>query len=718
MRVIQAPNPIWQRCFLLVLFWIVLFSNSVAAAPTDTVEVNAASPETPGASTRACPLDSSVVIAVIQHPASQEFPDVDGRRVVWQDARSGPADIYMADLDSGVVTNLTNTETWEAQPDLDGDVVIWKDGYNKIGIHGLDLASSQVFTVTEGHSGVSRPRLSDGTVVWADKRAGADDWNIYGYDVTARAEFVISDAPGNQQDPQIDGIYVVWWDDQERVFLYDLTTRQTTSITTTWSARLPDVSASDNLVVWQDYRNGNWDVYGYGLSSQTERALVTAPTDQEFPAIANGLVVFQSRTTAASWNVHLYSLAQKRSFPLTNNPNQQVNPSVDGTTIVWQDARNHQWDVYFAAWTGTPALTCESQEFALQVGSLPNRQIQLQWDSVGSASAYRIERASGITGIDWEPLAVVPAGVISYTDTPDELGESDWYRVIAAGKQGDFAYSLESYSSTIDNVPSPDELYLMTLINEARADPAIFGYPDYDPVPPLAFNPLIAYSARAHSQSILNSTFQIGHCDPAGRCPTERARAVGYRYNCGENLTTGDTGPEAMRSANRGFLDSEGHRNAMLADDFNEFGIGHTYDVEKGEPWRHGQITEVFCSDPALVTPAIPTGSVVPYTGTATTVFTYTANFYSAEEYVPSKAQVLIDGAAHDMALSSGRPWHGTYRYSARLAPGPDLDFTFRFEFGPGLTAWWPPESAPPLPEAPLPVYLPMLRSRPAASPP
>lgn len=111
MRVIQAPNPIWQRCFLLVLFWIVLFSNSVAAAPTDTVEVNAASPETPGASTRACPLDSSVVIAVIQHPASQEFPDVDGRRVVWQDARSGPADIYMADLDSGVVTNLTNTET-------------------------------------------------------------------------------------------------------------------------------------------------------------------------------------------------------------------------------------------------------------------------------------------------------------------------------------------------------------------------------------------------------------------------------------------------------------------------------------------------------------------------------------------------------------------------------------------------------------------------------
>jgi len=42
-------------------------------------------------------------------------------------------------------------------------------------------------------------------------------------------------------------------------------------------------------------------------------------------------------------------------------------------------------------------------------------------------------------------------------------------------------------------------------------------------VPSSALN----YAAHSFSQAILNSGFQIGHCDLIGRCPTERAHAVG-----------------------------------------------------------------------------------------------------------------------------------------------------------------------------------------------
>jgi beta propeller repeat protein len=687
-----------------LLFW---FKDAPLAAQTYPIEVDTPSRAAPGERVPSCPPDANFVVPLVQHPASQEFPDVDDQRVVWQDARFGPTDIWMADLDTGAVTNLTHTNTWEVQPDLDGDLVVWKDGYNQMGIHGIDLASGQVFTVTEGHADVSRPRLSGDMVVWADNRAGQEDWNIYGYDLVTRVEYTISDAPGRQQDPQIDGKYVVWWDDQEHISLYDLETQQTTPLLTTWGARLPDVSAADQLVVWQDYRNGNWDVYGYDLSTDTERALVIAPQHQENPAIADGLLVFQSQTTTASWNIHIYPLAQEQSFPVTNNPNLQVLPAVDGHTIVWQDARNHQWDIFYADWRGTPGLTCESELFSLQVGALPSQQLQLRWEAVALATAYRIERAKGITGSDWHPLTILPAGTTSYMDMPDELGESYWYRIIAEGEAGEVAYSLETYNSTLDGIPSPDELYLMTLINEVRADPASFGYPTYLPVPPLAYNPLLAYSARAHSQSILNSGFQIGHCDPVGRCPTERARAVGYSYSCSENLTTVDTGPMAMHAANQGFLDSEGHRNNMLAGDLNEFGVGHTYDLGKGDQWRHGQITEVFCGNPNLITPAIPTGAVIPYNDMTASHFTYITNFYSAEGHIPSKAQVFIDGVPHDMALSSGRPFHGTYRYTALLAPGQDHEFFFWFEYGQGQSARWPDKPAMPTPNPP--IYLPAI---------
>ncbi len=512
---------------------------------------------------------SDPTLPIIHHPASQEFPDIDQQHVVWQDFRFGPTDIFMADLQTHAITNLTKSNTWEVQPDLDGDLVIWKDGYQGIGIHGLDITTGQRFTVTEGHLDVSRPRLSGSIVVWADKRAGADDWNIYGYDLAKKSEFVIANAPGNQADPQIDGNLVVWWDYQEHIYLYQVDTQETTTILGTRGGRLPDVSAADQLVVWQDFRSGNWDIYGYDLATQLEKPLVIETDARENVAIADGLVAYQSQILGVSWNIQLHVLANNATFGLFANSNAQTQPAVNGNRVVWQDLRNHQSDIYQFTWTGvmpTPVTYPVSAPSNLQVGAFPARKIYLQWqDNALDETGYKIERAQGITGTAWSEIATLPANSTVFTDTPDTLGESYWYRVRAYHAQGDSAYSNESFNSTIDRVPSANELYLMVLINEARAAPALFGYSTYPPVPPLAYNPLVAYSAHALSQSILNSVFQFGHCDPIGRCPTERVRAVGYvnPSGCTENLIIGNTGVKAIEDANKSFLESLGHRNSI-----------------------------------------------------------------------------------------------------------------------------------------------------------
>ncbi|MBU6999058.1 MAG: hypothetical protein HXS42_15530 [Theionarchaea archaeon] len=40
-----------------------------------------------------------------------------------------------------------------------------------------------------------------------------------------------------------------------------------------------------NFVVWDDDRNGNWDIYGYDLSTENEFQITKDISDQQCPAI-------------------------------------------------------------------------------------------------------------------------------------------------------------------------------------------------------------------------------------------------------------------------------------------------------------------------------------------------------------------------------------------------------------------------------------------------
>ncbi|MGD2251047.1 MAG: hypothetical protein PVF58_21840 [Candidatus Methanofastidiosia archaeon] len=40
-----------------------------------------------------------------------------------------------------------------------------------------------------------------------------------------------------------------------------------------------------DIVVWTDFRNGNYDIYGYNLTTKKEFQITTDPEDQNDPAI-------------------------------------------------------------------------------------------------------------------------------------------------------------------------------------------------------------------------------------------------------------------------------------------------------------------------------------------------------------------------------------------------------------------------------------------------
>lgn len=336
----------------------------------------------------------------------------------------------------------------------------------------------------------------------------------------------------------------------------------------------------------------------------------------------------------------------------------------------------------------------------LRVGGFPGGQIRIAWtDNATNETFFQLERSIH-NRTQYMLLATLPANTSVYTDTTVALDTTYWYRVRACNAGGCSAYSKESYnvSFAADAVPNMDERYLLFLVNESRADPAAYGYPEYAPLPPVMYNALMQYAAHSHSQAILNSDFNIGHCYPDPpesqpnvefRCPSERARDVGYYGGLSENLIAGDDGWQAAEGAHQAFMDSEGHRNNILDPGAKEAGLGHVYDPNKGSIW-HGQYTYTFCGWNPVTLPALPSGLVVPYWGRRTTVFSFLVNFYNAGGSGPTQAHVVIDGIAHPMSLRHGTPANGSYVYTTTLPPGSHT-YYFDFRYGGGQVARLPP---------------------------
>jgi len=339
----------------------------------------------------------------------------------------------------------------------------------------------------------------------------------------------------------------------------------------------------------------------------------------------------------------------------------------------------------YPARSSTPAAPSD-----LRVGGFSGGRIYVSWtDNSTDETLFELERSTN-DRFGYELLTVLAADVTNYDDTTGIPDTTYWYRVRACNNSLCSSYSKDSFnvSFSAGSVPNLDEQYALFLINEARADPGAFGYPSYAPVPPVAYNELLNYAAHSHSQAILNSDFNIGHCypDPASsqpdteyRCPTERARDVGYFGGVGENLIAGDHGWHATEGAHQAFMDSEGHRNNLLSSGYTQAGLGHSYDPNKGGIFP-GQYTQTFCGVHQVTLPALPSGIVVPYWGRETTAFTFLVNFYNIDGTAPNEALVVIDGMARPMTLRNGSACNGSYAYATNLPKGShSYYFYFRY---------------------------------------
>ena len=97
---------------------------------------------------------------------------------------------------------------------------------------------------------------------------------------------------------------------------------------------------SGNSIVWQDYSNGNWDIFSYNLTwapSTPPEQIITGGEDQKNPAIFQNYIVYENWSgTGTSSMIYLYNISDSTSVRISTG-DSDVTPAIDGSNIVWQN---------------------------------------------------------------------------------------------------------------------------------------------------------------------------------------------------------------------------------------------------------------------------------------------------------------------------------------------------------------------------------------------
>ncbi len=123
-------------------------------------------------------------------------------------------------------------------------------------------------------------------------------------------------------------------------------------------------SIYENWLTWQDNRDGNWEIYAYNLSADSDRDGI--PNYIETPQLANDPALFRITNNIAIqktpdiyrdtivWSdfrdgnedIYAYCFSNDTEWPVTRHPATQWKPAIYGNHIAWSDSRNGNYDVY------------------------------------------------------------------------------------------------------------------------------------------------------------------------------------------------------------------------------------------------------------------------------------------------------------------------------------------------------------------------------------
>lgn len=346
-----------------------------------------------------------------------------GAIIAWQDRRNGADfDIYAQRIDANGVSQWTaNGVQLSAAADnqyaphliadgANGAIVVWEDRRNGIDYNIFAQrvdGSGSVQWLADGESIVSSaghqltPRIvSDNAggaiIVWADYRSGSH-YDIYAQRLIANGSaqwttngVVVVNVAGNQFSPSIasdgtGGMVVVWQDYRNSTDFNIYAQRLDINGAELWAANGIEISAalgnqvSSSIVMsgtdafiigWEDYRNGNSDIYAQRVSAAGSVSwnangsiVCTVTGNQNSPQMvaddSNGAILaWRDYRSGSSADIYLQRINQNgtrlwstEGSAASSVVGNQALPVVaadgaGGVVLAWEDDRNSNADIY------------------------------------------------------------------------------------------------------------------------------------------------------------------------------------------------------------------------------------------------------------------------------------------------------------------------------------------------------------------------------------
>ena len=169
------------------------------------------------------------------------------------------------------------------------------------------------------------------------------DWDILGADIWMRnkpADFGVTLAEADQQRPAVWGDIVVWADN----YFGDMDI---------YAAKWHGLPA-------RGINGQDGHATGMDVPLPVELAIAASEAEQTNPDIDRNIVVWQDNRNG-DWDIYGYNLTTRREFQITDNPHDQTNPAISGNTVVWEDSRDGNLQIYAVVLEGPEVAQCTSK---------------------------------------------------------------------------------------------------------------------------------------------------------------------------------------------------------------------------------------------------------------------------------------------------------------------------------------------------------------------
>ncbi|UCG70640.1 MAG: hypothetical protein JSV09_06380 [Thermoplasmata archaeon] len=216
---------------------------------------------------------------------------------------------------------------------------------------GGELGTEYQITFSEDGRFDWRPEVYGNIMVWESWQNDISD--IYMYDLGTDGipytdddggeTCITNDPTSSQQRPGIWENRIVY-DNGENgnadIYLYDITTGDTTQITTDPNHQFNPKICGD-IIVYVDSRNGNNDIYAYDLGTQTEMQITTDPAPQRHPYIYGDIITWTDfRGPYGGEDIYMYKFSTNQEYAITDDDFAQNWQYIRDNKIVWMDERN------------------------------------------------------------------------------------------------------------------------------------------------------------------------------------------------------------------------------------------------------------------------------------------------------------------------------------------------------------------------------------------